>query len=335
MGRLNKQQRLQVLRMHKEGRTLAQICRKLRCTKGTVYRVIRHYQVYKNVDDRPRRPQKSRTPGEDMLIIAAIVDDPFLTARQIKRELGLTVSSTTITKRLQQHGLNCLNNSSNRPLTDWMRDARLSFARTHTSWTVAQWRRVVFTNESTVCCKWDPNKSSWKCVHIWNNPLHISQLRSSGYTTINVLAVITPDGLGPLIRSDTSITPLQYVDIFNKTFMPYFLNCVFPDSGFLLQHDPSSTYTSDEVLGCLQANGVGELRWPPHSEDLNPVQRIWSAMKERICRHRLDEPSADKLWGVVKKHWDLLTKHKRIVVKLYSSIPDRLRDLIRIKGDRF
>lgn len=168
-----------------------------------------------------------------------------------------------------------------------------------------------------------------------NNPLYIRQLRASGYTTINVLAVITSDGLGPLIRADDSITPEGYVDILNRILLPYLLNGPFPNRGFLLQHDPSPTYTSDEVLECIEAHGVCELRWPPKSEDLNPVQRIWSAMKERICRHRLEEPSADKLWGVVKKHWDLLTKHRKIVTKLYSSIPDRLQDLIKIRGGAF
>ncbi|KAM7294120.1 hypothetical protein ISCGN_023661 [Ixodes scapularis] len=335
MGRLNIQQRLQVLRLKKEGRTHAHIKRKLRCSLGTVRRVLKNYRLQKNVNDQPRKPAPSKTVDQDMQIIAAIVDEPFLTLKELKRELGLTLSVSTIAKRLKNLGLISLNNSSNRALTDCMKDARLSFARAHASWTADRWRSVVFTNESTICCKWDPNKSSWKAVHIWNNPLYIRQLRASGYTTINVLAVITSDGLGPLIRADDTITPEGYVDILNQILLPYLLNGPFPNRGFLLQHDPSPTYTSDEVLDCIEAHGVCELRWPPKSEDLNPVQRIWSAMKERICRHRLEEPSADKLWGVVKKHWDLLTKHKKIVTKLYSSVPDRLQDLIKIRGGAF
>lgn len=167
MGRLNIQQRLQVLRLKKEGRTHAHIKRKLRCSLGTVRRVLKNYRLQKNVNDQPRKPAPSKTVDQDMQIIAAIVDEPFLTLKELKRELGLTLSVSTIAKRLKNLGLISLNNSSNRALTDCMKDARLSFARAHASWTADRWRSVVFTNESTICCKWDPNKSSWKAVHIW------------------------------------------------------------------------------------------------------------------------------------------------------------------------
>uniref|UniRef100_A0A131XTU4 Putative transposable element n=1 Tax=Ixodes ricinus TaxID=34613 RepID=A0A131XTU4_IXORI len=322
--------------MHSEGRTRAQIRRTVRCCDATVKRIIDLYRLHKDVEDRPRAPHKGprklRALQEELLIVAAIVDEPFLTLRELKKELNLSVTRNTVLRRLKQHGLICLNNSTCRNLTGWMKSARLSFARVHLAWTAAQWQKVVFTNESTICCKWDPNKNSWKGLHIWNDPVYIRQLKASGYTCINMLAVVTYDGLGPLIRSDESITPEQYVDIFNRTLMPYFLDGPFPDRGFFLQHDFSPTYTSDEVLECIKANRVHELRWPPKSEDLSPILSIWSCMKQRICRHRLAEPCPDKLWEVVKKHWDLLTKHKNIVAKLYSSIPNRLRDAVAREG---
>lgn len=338
-GRLSKQKRLQIVRLHSEGRTRAQICRTVRCSDRTVKRIINLHRLYKSVEDRPRAPNQSprklRALQEELLIVAAIVDDPFLSLTDIRRELNLSLSKSMVARRLEQHGLRCLNNSSKQALTSWIKNARSSFARAHLGWTPAQWRRVVFTNESTICCKWDPNKSSWRGVHLWNNPMCIRQLKASGYTCINVLMVVTYDGLGPLVRSDESITPEQYVDILNRTLMPYFLDGPFPDRGFLLQHDPTPTYISDEVLKCIEANRVHALSWPPKSEDLNPIQSIWSCMKLRICKHRLEEPCPDKLWDVVKKHWDLLTKHTKIVTKLYSSIPNRLRDVIRLKGGAF
>uniref|UniRef100_A0A0K8RKS5 Putative transposable element n=1 Tax=Ixodes ricinus TaxID=34613 RepID=A0A0K8RKS5_IXORI len=162
-GHLSKQKRLQIVRMHSEGRTRAQICRTVRCCDATVKRIIDLYRLHKDVEDRPRAPHKGprklRALQEELLIVAAIVDEPFLTLRELKKELNLSVTRNTVLRRLKQHGLICLNNSTCRNLTGWMKSARLSFARVHLAWTAAQWQKVVFTNESTICCKWDPNKN--------------------------------------------------------------------------------------------------------------------------------------------------------------------------------
>uniref|UniRef100_A0A6B0V7W7 Putative transposable element n=1 Tax=Ixodes ricinus TaxID=34613 RepID=A0A6B0V7W7_IXORI len=331
MGRMSKETHLRVVRMYEAGHKLDFISCQLGFNLGLVQKILKDHGC-KNVSVKTRRNLKD---ARDMLIVAAVVDEPFTTPETLKKELNLPMKTANICKRLEEHGLVCLQNNFTRELTPREKCDRVSFARRHLSWTESQWEGVVFTSESTLCCTWDRHKSAWRTVHLWNDPVYVHQLKASGYTCINVLAVVTYDGLGPLVRSDECITPEQYVDILNRTLMPYFLDGPFPDRGFLLQHDPTPTYTSDEVLGCIEANGVHALSWPPKSEDLNPIQSIWSCMKLRICKHRLDEPCPDKLWDVVKHHWDLLTKHTKIVTKLYSAIPNRLRDVIRLKGGAF
>lgn len=326
MGRMSKETRLRVVRMYEAGHKLDFISCQLGFNLGLVQKILKDHGC-KNVSVRTRRNLKD---FRDMLIVAAVVDEPFTTPETLKKELNLPMKTASICKRLEEHGLVCLQNNFTRELIPREKCDRVSFARRHLSWTESQWEGVVFTSESTLCCTWDRHKSAWRTVHLWNDPVYVHQLKASGYTCINVLAVVTYDGLGPLVRSDECITPEQYVDILDQTLMPYFLEGPFPDRGFLLQHDAS--LASDEVTRGVEANGIHILRWPPNSEDLNPIQSIWSCMKERTCKLRHDGLSSDELWEIIKKHWDLLAKNKGIVTKLYSSIPDRLRDVIALSG---
>lgn len=133
-------------------------------SKSAVARVVKAFR-----DDRGRiadahRSGRPRISGEeeDKLIIAAVVADPFLSAKEIKNELGLHMSCDTIRRRLKEAGLrNCV--AAQKPfLTENQRAQRLEFARAYEHWGVEEWCQVIFTDESTFCTRWDQQQSVWR-----------------------------------------------------------------------------------------------------------------------------------------------------------------------------
>uniref|UniRef100_A0A090XE40 Putative tc1 transposase tc1-like transposase n=1 Tax=Ixodes ricinus TaxID=34613 RepID=A0A090XE40_IXORI len=325
MGRVSLETRQQIIRLSKNGLSQRAIESLLGCARSSVRSAVKRYREDGTVDYRRAKKFKPRTTTdeEDRLIIAAVVDDPFLTSSGIKRELGLAASELTILRRLREAGLSCCNNNSRRLLTAKHREIRRRFATEYGDWTVDQWRGVVFTNESTVCCKWDKNRQAWKALHNWNDPLYNHQLAASGHTCLNLYAVVSYAGLGPLVRIEGSVTPDQCVDIIDTVVVPHLLDGPFQDGSFILQQDPSPTYTSETVTKHLEEQGILTMEWPPKSEDLNPMKGVWSIVKERICCKRFAEPSADLLWAMIKKEWDKL-RH----------VPDRwLSDLMELLSD--
>ncbi|KAG0427202.1 hypothetical protein HPB47_025709 [Ixodes persulcatus] len=165
-----------------------------------------------------------------------------------------------------------------------------------------------------------------------NDPLYTQRLAASGHTCINLYAVITYAGLGPLVRVDGNLEPKECVDIIDTVVVPYLLDGPFPDGAFVLQQDPSPTYTSETVTEHLDEQCILTMEWPSKSEDLSPMKSVWSAVKERICRKRLVEPSADLLWAMVKKEWDRLREVPDLVAGFYLSMPEHLRNVVRLKG---
>ncbi|KAG0427205.1 hypothetical protein HPB47_025712 [Ixodes persulcatus] len=169
MARVNRETRLQIVKLSQDGLSQKAIHGLMGHTLSTINRIVKRYREDGTVDDRRRGKSRPRTTtdDEDRLIIAAVVDEPFLTAVGIKRELGLAASEKTIRRRLKEAGLTCCNNNSKHSLTSRHREIRRCFATEYGEWTVDQWRGVVFTNESTVCCKWDKNRQAWKALHNW------------------------------------------------------------------------------------------------------------------------------------------------------------------------
>lgn len=56
-------------------------------------------------------------------------------------------------------------------------------------------------------------------------------------------------------------------------------------------------------------NGVEILDWPPYSPDLNPIENVWSLLKERICK------KYPNLAGIAKNN-----KSKRLLVRAAINI---------------
>jgi transposase len=86
------------------------------------------------------------------------------------------------------------------------------------------------------------------------------------------------------------------------------------EEGMTFQHDNGPTFKSHLVQGWLrkyaEREGVILIRCPPYSPDLNPIQNLWSILKERICKRYPDlvdlsknKTAKDRLIEAAKELW--------------------------------
>ena len=62
----------------------------------------------------------------------------------------LRVSSATIYRMLKKNGFRSVKESTKLGLTEEMKKAQLEFCKAHEHWTLEDWKKVIWTNETSV-----------------------------------------------------------------------------------------------------------------------------------------------------------------------------------------
>lgn len=334
MPRISEERRRRIISLHKQGRSHRDIAATVGCTRSSTLRIVHAYNEEGRISDAFRSGrQRVTTEFEDLMIVAALVDDPFLTTADIKRELKLKASENVVRLRLQEAGLTSWNGNTRLFLTPEFKAMRLKLADEYKGWTADQWQSVVFTNESTVCCKWDKSKKLWRVLQNWNDPIFVRQLTLTNRPFINVWAMVTYQGLGPIVRvADGSLTSEKYIKLVDDIMVPFLRGGPFRDRSFVLQQDATSTYVSPVVLQHLKERGIQRLHWQPKCEDLNAVRSAWGIVKERLWRRRLRDPTPDNMWALIEKEWNKIRARPDLVRSFYATIPEKIQEVINLNG---
>lgn len=109
-----------------------------------------------------------------------------------------------------------------------------------------------------------------------------------------VWGTVSPEGLGPLFRTEGSLASDDYCTIINHVMLPYVMYDTFPNGDFVFQHDLSPVYMSRKVLALLEERSIATPVWPPKSADLNIIGHVWGRMKETMARRTLHRATSDE-----------------------------------------
>ena len=152
MVQLNQIQRKRAIVMLQANMTVRQVARILRCTKSTIYALIRRYQATGKTADRHRtgRPRVS-PPAEDRYIRVTMLRNRFQTATVIAATLaGRNISSDTVRRRLREYGIRAMRAHRGPILTVRHCRARLDWAQRHLRFGRRYWNHVIFSDETRI-----------------------------------------------------------------------------------------------------------------------------------------------------------------------------------------
>ncbi|KAH6947590.1 hypothetical protein HPB50_020167 [Hyalomma asiaticum] len=117
-------------------------------------RVSEPYKFDRRIKDAPRKLRRGATSHEEGLaIVAAVADNPRCSAQEIKVNLGLKASKSTVKRR--QAGLKSRTAEQKVLLRTDNKDKRLQFAQRHAGWIEQDWNKAIFTDESNFTTCWE------------------------------------------------------------------------------------------------------------------------------------------------------------------------------------
>ena len=98
-----------------------------------------------------------------------------------------------------------------------------------------------------------------------------------------------------------------YIEVLEKTLLP-FLTIVYPDdSHFMADNDPK--HTSNDAKNFLSRSKVTWWRTPAESPDCNPIENLWHELKE-YNRHVVKPTTKEELIDGIKQFWETVTVAK-------------------------
>ena len=97
----------------------------------------------------------------------------------------------------------------------------------------------------------------------------------------------------------------------------------------IFMHDGAPCHRSKIVKKFLGENHVTALDWPGNSPDLNPIENLWTKMKDFVAEK---QPSSGKaLIQTIKEVW-VQEISADYCNSLIASMPRRLQAVIKVKG---
>lgn len=103
---------------------------------------------------------------------------------------------------------------------------------------------------------------------------------------------------------------------------------------FVMDNDPSQT--PSKARTCLADLGISVQAIPPRSPDLNPIENIFHVVRKRIeaqvRKNNITHQTWDEFCSAVK--YNIWSTSKEYIDKTISSMPKRLKHIVKTKGRR-
>lgn len=280
--------RAQISILRKEGLSLRAIGNRLNVTHSCVSKTLHRLRSLPNYASRPRcgRP-KVTSERDDNMIHRIVKVNPRASSSFVASALSTVTSASTRTIRrrlLEKYHLRAYR-PARKPLLSAknIRD-RLLFCRRYAHWTVNDWERVLFSDETLI------SQFQTYAPYV-RRPCN--QRHNNRYTTTTVRncpkvmtwACISSSGPGSLslVPKGESVKSALYCHILEEHLQQSMAigNCQY------FQHDGAPAHTSRMTKEWLMEHDVTLLQpWPGSSPDLNPIENCWVVLKRHIAALR-------------------------------------------------
>lgn len=152
---LTQGERAQIVLLHSQRKTITAIAKKIKCSRCAVRTTIKRYQETGSFSNRPRSGRKRITTArEDRELQRISLRDRRKSSKQLASELLLqhriAVSAQTVRRRLVNVGLRGRKARHKPRLSETHKTQRLLWAQRHKDWTVDDWAKVMWSDESNI-----------------------------------------------------------------------------------------------------------------------------------------------------------------------------------------
>jgi transposase len=335
-NRTTSAKRAQILLSLQKGYTTRAVGRAHYVNCSTVSRIRKKWLTNHTLEDLGRvgRPTLLDEPTQRR-IVNLITSRRCSTAVEVRTHLKINedieISVSTIRRILRNHGLVSGVKKKKPYLSDSHRKTRLAFAKKYEKWTVEDWSKVIWSDESRFQIFGSDGKQYyWKRHGEPLNQFHVKPTMKYGGGSIMIWGCFTSRGVGSYCKVDGTLDTDLYLKILREDLMWTIEDHGFEVGEVVFQQDGASCHTATLTKRWLTRKKIKFFDWPPQSADLNPIEHLWDEVDRRL-RDLPGQISSEKdLWEKIQKVWQAIDVET--CMRLIRSMPERIRDVIRARG---
>lgn len=286
-----------------------------------------------SVDDLPRsgRP-RALNEREERTLVRNFIAHPGTSIKSIVRNPPPNihrVSRKTISRTLRRRGLIPKTSERGKEIVPRNKKGRIAFAKRHQLWTQEDWRRIVFSDEATLYPKRTQTYVRWGYPGRPDPPPEEPDAR---LISVNVWGYIKYGEPGRITRFIGTMDAIKYEKILDRYVLDAVVNPRDPENDLIFMQDGASSHTANDIQNWHQRNGINLLSWPAQSPDLNPIENVWSWLRQELWNRRAEIRNSNDVWRLTVEIFNSMSE--TFIRKLYDSIPERIEAVLRLKGNR-
>ena len=153
--------------------------------------------------------------------------------------------------------------------------ARLDYAIAHKDWTVEDWKRVVWSDETKV-----NHLGSDGCKWVWKRPGErlsdrlVEVTVKFGEGSVMIWGCMTWEGVGYAAKIDGRMNSDLYLQILENDLLNTLEYHGLNPPDIIFQQDNDPKHTSKKVKEWLEEQEFKTMVWPAQSPDLNPIEHL-------------------------------------------------------------
>jgi predicted transcriptional regulator len=325
-----------IIACHKLGTTQKKIAELMGCSQASVSRVLA--QKNTSFGKRTGRP-RILTDRKTKRLTAALLKDKTSRRRNVKEVCqlfseqngGEKVSVRTMQRALKKEGIRSCIPRPKPLISAANRAKRLAFAQKYSHWTVYDWKRVVWSDESTFT---QFQTSGWG--RIWrtsDEEFHEDCIAATVKHSPSRMfwGCFSWASLGPIVPLSGSVTGSTHRETLEDYAIPTLKAYARQaKKKFVFQEDNAPVHTSKIAREFLKTQKVELLPWPAQSPDLNPIEELWSFVESGLRKRNPQPSNIHELETMIAEEWNAVSQ--KLYRKLIKSMPRRIEAVINANG---
>lgn len=248
-----------------------------------------------------------------------------------------SVSCQTVRNVIKEQGLVAKKKVPKPKLTAKHIKRRLKFVEKHCEWTVDDYKRVVWSDETKIN-KFNSDGMKWVYVDKSGSKIdeRVDPKVKFGGGGIMIWGCMTWAGVGRIALVEGNMNADQYIKILEENLLAT-LDAIGIMPGFpsrediIFQQDNDPKHTANKTKAWFSNNNIKPLPWPANSPDLNPIEHLWAHIKRQLRENYVLPPKGCfELWERVKEQWGKIKPE--VCQNLIESMPRRLVAVRKARG---